>query len=126
MDRRLSPDPRHRLGASAEDRAADLLLRRGYRILERNATNRLGEIDIVAEEGETLVFVEVRSRSRPDQVHPAATVTRKKQQQVVRAAMAWCQQHRVKDRMIRFDVVAVLGEPGGEIELYQNAFEAGR
>jgi putative endonuclease len=125
MDRSQSADPRHRLGASAEERAAEYLEAHGYRILERNATNRLGEVDLVAEDGEILVFVEVRSRSHPGQVHPAATVTRRKQQQVVRAAMAWCQQHRVKDRMLRFDVVAVLG-PAGEIELYQNAFEAGR
>jgi len=125
MDRAKSADPRHRLGASAEDRAADYLAKHGYRILERNAVNRLDEIDIVTEDGETLVFVEVRSRSHPDQVHPAATVTRKKQQQIVRTAMAWCALHRIKDRMLRFDVVAVLG-PQGDIELYQNAFEAGR
>ncbi|HOX44275.1 MAG TPA: YraN family protein [Myxococcota bacterium] len=125
MDRSRSADPRHRLGASAEDRAAEYLVAHGYRIVERNATNRLGEIDLVAEDGEVLVFVEVRSRSHPDQVHPAATVTRKKQQQIVRTALAWCALHRVRDRMLRFDVVAVLG-PEGAIELYQNAFEAGR
>jgi putative endonuclease len=119
-------DPRHQLGARSEQRACDYLARRGYRILERNATFRVGEVDIVAEDGDTLVFVEVRARSAPDQVHPAATITPRKQQQVVRAAMAYCQKHHVRDRMIRFDVVAVLGPRGDEIELYQNAFEAGR
>ena len=118
-------DPRHQLGSWSEDLAAAHLLDRGYRILERNATYKVGELDIVAEDDDTLVFVEVRARTDPDQVHPAATVTRRKQRQIVRAAMAYCQDHRIRDKMIRFDVVAVLG-PEGEIELYQNAFEAGR
>ena len=118
-------EQRHLLGSRSEDLAAEYLLGEGYRILERNATFKVGELDIVALDGDTLVFVEVRSRSDPDQVHPAATVTRRKQRQIVRAAMAYCQDNRITDRMIRFDVVAVLGLEG-EIELYKNAFEAGR
>jgi putative endonuclease len=121
----LNSDPRHELGVAAEDQAAIFLQQKGYRILERNAAYKVGEVDIVAMDGETLVFVEVRSRTDPGQVHPAATVTRKKQRQIIRTAMAYCQAHKIRDTMIRFDVVAVLG-PGGEIELYQNAFEAGR
>jgi putative endonuclease len=121
----MSSDPRHELGATSEDQAAVFLKKKGYRILERNAVYKVGEVDIVAQDGETLVFVEVRSRTDPGQVHPAATVTRKKQRQIVRTAMAYCQHHQIRDTMIRFDVVAVLG-PEGVIELYQNAFEAGR
>jgi putative endonuclease len=121
----VSSDPRHELGVAAEDQAEVFLKKKGYRILDRNVAYKVGEVDIVAEDGETLVFVEVRSRTDPDQVHPAATVTKKKQRQIVRTAMAYCQDHKIRDTMIRFDVVAVLG-PGGEIELYQNAFEAGR
>ncbi len=118
-------DPRHAYGSRSEDQAAAFLEARGYRIRERNARYKVGELDIVADDGETLVFVEVRARTRPDQVHPAATVTPRKQRQIVRAAMAYCQDHRIADRMIRFDVVAVLGDEG-EIELIQNAFDAGR
>ena len=121
----MSSDPRHELGVTSEDQAAIFLKKKGYRILDRNVASKVGEVDIVAEDGETLVFVEVRSRTDPDQVHPAATVTKKKQRQIVRTAMAYCQHHKIRDTMIRFDVVAVLG-PRGEIELYQNAFEAGR
>jgi putative endonuclease len=86
---------------------------------------RVGELDIVAQDGETLVFVEVRARSNPHQVHPAATVTWSKQRQIVRAAMAYCQDHKAFDRLIRFDVVAVLG-PDNRIEIFKNAFEACR
>jgi len=118
-------DPRHQLGSEAEAQAAEWLGKKGYQILERNVSYKVGELDIVARDGDTLVFVEVRSRTHHDQVHPAATVTRRKQRQIVRAAMAYCQHHGIKDTMIRFDVVAVLGA-GGEIELFQNAFEAGR
>lgn len=118
-------DPRHAFGQEAEERAAAFLARHGYRILERNLRTRLGEVDIVAMDGDTLVFVEVRSRRDASAVHPAATVTRRKQRQVVRVAMLYCQKHEVRDTMIRFDVVAVLGERG-PLELIRNAFEAGR
>jgi len=118
-------DPRHELGSEAERRAAAYLTEQGYKILDRNVSYKVGELDIVAMDGDTLVFVEVRSRTHHDQVHPAATVTRRKQRQIVRSAMAYCQDHKIQDTMIRFDVVAVLG-PKGEIELFPNAFEAGR
>ena len=118
-------DPRHALGDWAENLAAEHLAAQGMEIVERNARTKVGEIDLVAADGETLVFVEVRSRTDPDQVHPAETVTRRKQLQVVRAAMAYCLEHSIQDRMLRFDVVAVLGVDG-QLEHYPNAFEAGR
>ena len=121
----MGTDPRQSLGSLAEEQAAVYLADHGYQILERNVSFRVGELDIVAMDGETLVFVEVRSRTHPDQVHPASTVTRRKQRQIIRAAMAYCQDRNIRDTMIRFDVVAVLGT-GGEIELFQNAFETTR
>jgi putative endonuclease len=122
---KASWESRRSLGQGSEDRAAAFLERRGYRILERNRRFKVGEIDIVAMDGETLVFVEVRSRSDPSQVHPAETITPKKKRQIVLTAMAYCQDEGITDTMIRFDVVAVLG-PQEEIDLIQNAFEAGR
>jgi putative endonuclease len=121
----MSQDPRHKLGADSEDRAVEYLETLGYKIIERNIQLKIGEIDIVAYDGDTLVFVEVRSRTRPNQVHPATTITPTKKRHIVRCAMAYCQSHNITDTMIRFDVVAVLG-PQGEIELFKNAFEAGR
>ena len=118
-------DPRHRLGHWAEELAVSHLEERGYEILERNLRYNLGEVDVVAKDDDTLVFIEVRSRSDPDQVHPAATVTRHKQRQIIKVAMTYCKERSIEDCMIRFDVVAVLGRDG-QLELYQNAFDAGR
>jgi putative endonuclease len=118
-------EARRALGHSSEDRAAAFIEKRGYRILARNKRFKIGEIDIVAKDGETLVFVEVRSRSDPSHVHPAETITSKKKRQIIRAAMAYCQDEGIADTMIRFDVIVVLG-PENTIELIQNAFDAGR
>jgi TIGR00252 family protein len=118
-------ESRRLLGQSSEDLAAAFLEKRGYQILVRNKRFKIGEIDIVAQDGDTLVFVEVRSRSDPSQVHPAETITPKKKRQIIRAAMAYCQNEGIADTMIRFDVIVVLG-PENTIELIQNAFEAGR
>jgi putative endonuclease len=117
-------DSRQALGQSSEDLAAAYLERLGYQIRARNKRFKIGEIDIIATDGDTLVFVEVRSRSDPSQVHPAETITPRKKQQIIRAAMAYCQDEGIRDTMLRFDVVAVLG-PGNEVEHIQNAFEAG-
>lgn len=116
---------RQSLGRESEDRAVAFLEKCGYKILGRNRRFKLGEIDIIAKDGETLVFVEVRSRSDPLQVHPAETITPKKKRQIVLSAMAYCQDEGITDTMIRFDVVVVLG-PKEEVQLIQNAFEAGR
>lgn len=117
-------DSRGQMGSEAEELAVEFLERNGLRVVERNPRFRVGEIDIVARDGETIVFVEVRSRTRPD-IHPAATVTLKKRRHIVRAAEAYLQRHRLGHLMARFDVVAVsLGDRS--VEHFLNAFEAGR
>lgn len=121
----MPPHERKRRGNRSEELACQYLERQGYEIIERNATFKVGEIDIVAREGDTLAFVEVRSRSADSEVHPAATVNRRKQRQIINATLAWCQNHRVEDVMLRFDVVAVFW-PEGRLELIRNAFEAAR
>ena len=118
-------DPRQLMGSWSEDLAAKYLQEQGYLILNRNVRYKVGELDIVAQDEETLVFVEVRARTDPNQVHPAATVTRTKQRRVIKAAMAYCQDHDITDKVIRFDVLAVLGTDG-QLEHYPNAFETYR
>jgi len=82
-------------------------------------------VDLVAAQGETLVFVEVRARHRDDFGAPCETVDRRKQARVARAAEAWLVVHGRTRDPARFDVVSVLVPPGGppQIEHIENAFE---
>ena len=116
-------EPRKQLGLEAEHLAEEFLRSRGMEIIEKNVFFKVGEIDLVARDGDTIVFVEVRSRNRPD-IDPAATITRSKRKRIVRAAEAYLQRHRLSDVMARFDVVT-LCTSNGEIEYFPNAFEAG-
>jgi len=117
-------EQRKQLGHEAELLAEEFLRNRGLELIEKNVFFKFGEIDLVARDGDTIVFVEVRSRTRPD-IHPAATVTRAKQQHIIRAAEAYLQRHRLSGVMARFDVVTVCTS-SGQIEYFPNAFEAGR
>ncbi len=117
---------RQELGGRSEQLVAEALERDGYTVLERNVRSRMGELDIVAEKGEVLCFVEVRSRSTDAQGDPALTVSRAKQRKVVLAAMAWLQRQRLFEREIRFDVASVVGRgQDARVELIPNAFDAG-
>jgi putative endonuclease len=102
------------------------LERAGYRIRERNWLVREGELDIVAERDEFLCFVEVRMRTSALFGEPSLTVTREKQRRVVRAALRYLQRKPAPLRMIRFDVMTVLGRGrNAVIEHLPGAFDAG-
>jgi len=113
-------------GDRGERLAARFLRRRGYRIVARQSRNRIGEIDIIAEDGDWIVFVEVKTRSHGDKGHPAEAVTAAKQRQLTRAALAWLKTRGLLGRRIRFDIVAITWRSGVEpqIEHLQHAFEA--
>jgi putative endonuclease len=98
-------------GAQGEQIATDYLKRLGYRIQQRNYRCRQGEVDIVAWNGTVLVFVEVRTRSGDDLGAPLESVDRRKQDKITRVAMAYVQEHQVRDTELRFDVVAVTCAP---------------
>lgn len=99
------------VGDEYETRAALWLRERGLTLLARNFRTRAGEIDIVARDGPSLVFVEVRSRSHPHFAGAAASVTRRKQQRIVHAAQLFLQRNRSMASLpCRFDVIAF--EPG--------------
>lgn len=101
------------LGDGYETRAADWLCQRGLTVLARNFRTRAGEIDIVARDGASLVFVEVRARSHPRFAGAAASVTRRKQRRIVRAAQSYLQRHPGLAALpCRFDVIAF--EPGSD------------
>jgi putative endonuclease len=112
------------LGKMGEDLAVARLKAMKYQILERNYRCPLGEMDIVAREKGTWVFVEVKTRATKDFGGPAAAVNERKQRQLSRVALMYLNQKRVRDVPARFDVVAVDvsgSQPG--IEVIQNAFE---
>lgn len=111
-------------GAQGEDIAADFLVKRGYRILQRNYRTALGEIDIVAREGNALVFVEVKARSGGQFGPPQLAVDTRKQTKMSRVALAYLRNKRMDPCDCRFDVVAVIKDSGGiQVELFQNAFD---
>jgi putative endonuclease len=115
---------RMRTGKNGEELAADYLVEAGYKIVECNYRCAFGEIDIVAEEGQTLVFVEVKSRRSEAYGSPQTAVGREKQRKLSRIALHYLQEKRLGNRPARFDVVAVKLLPSGSrVELIRNAFD---
>ena len=113
-------------GTEGEKAAVRFLKKKGYRIIEKNYHNKSGEIDIVAEQDQVLVFVEVKSRADAEYGEPLEAVTPHKQRKIGQVAKGFMIQHRIVNRDCRFDVVGIKGDPGEpktwEIELVQDAF----
>ena len=117
---------RQRLGELGEQAAADALQKDGYRIVARNHRCRRGEVDLVAERGELLVFVEVRTRASSAFGAPQETVDPAKQRRVIAAARDFLARWRGPERGVRFDVIAVVdGAKGPTLTHLENAFDAG-
>lgn len=116
---------RLKLGAAGEQAAADFLIKHGYRILQRNYSCKSGEIDIVAEDADFLVFIEVKTRKTGSYGPGQEAVTPKKQLQISKAAQHYLAENNLFDRDARFDVVSVyMGSgPTAEVEIYKDAFE---
>lgn len=115
---------RQGLGRTGERLAAEALKRRGYCILEQNYRCRHGEIDLVAEEGQDLVFVEVKTRRGAAYGLPEEAVTARKRQKLREVASYYLDAHSCSERSWRIDVVAVQLSGGGkpeEIRVYQYA-----
>ncbi len=115
------------LGRQGEAVAARHLRRQGWRILARGHRNRLGEIDLIALEGETVVFVEVKTRQDTRHGEPTDAVNPEKQRRLTRAALGYLKQRGWLSRRSRFDVVAIVWSESTrqpEITHLRNAFEA--
>lgn len=112
-------------GLKGENIAARYLEEAGYTILQRNFKNRQGEIDIIAEDQNTLVFIEVKTRRSKQFGPPSEAVTFRKQIQISRVAQYYLARHDLFDRDARFDVISVTlaDENSPVIELISNAFE---
>lgn len=116
---------RQELGALGERHAARLLRAKGMRLLEGNYRAPFGELDLIARERETLVFVEVRTRSTADAFTPLASVDADKQQRLIRLASHYRRARRLPECYYRFDVVEVIASPTGqvrEVRHYPGAF----
>jgi len=112
------------LGKKGEDLAIARLKALNYKILQRNYTCSLGEMDIIAREKDILVFVEVKTRATRDFGGPAAAVNERKQRQLSKVALTYLNQKKLTDIPARFDVVAVeLTPASSRIEVIRNAFE---
>ena len=115
---------RQQFGKKSEELAAWYLKKNGYKILEQNYRTRLGEIDIIAKDKKTIVFVEVKSRRSIRYGSPKWSVTYQKQRKISMVALQYLKKTRQTDATARFDVVAVISnrdEP--QIEVGKNAFE---
>ena len=113
------------MGKRGEDLAFEELKRRGYAILARRYRVRSGELDIVARDGGTLVFVEVKARTGYEFGSAAEAVTPIKQLRMTRLATEYLMRHHLQDCPCRFDVVAIHYDAGAPaVEIIQNAFDA--
>jgi len=111
---------RQTLGKWGEDCAVRELERRGYAILARRYRTRHGEIDIVVDDGGTIVFVEVKAREGGENGGAAAAVTIQKQRRLASMAVDYLARNHLTDRPCRFDVVAI---DGPKATVYTSAFE---
>lgn len=106
-------------GLRGEDMAIKMLKRNGYRIVERNYRSKLGEIDVVAEQGGCLVFVEVKKRNTGQFGEAICAVDERKKRHLVKAALFYMKTHNGFDRPVRFDVIGIDND---RTKLVKNAF----
>jgi putative endonuclease len=113
-----------KLGATGEKVAAKHLRGHGYRIVARNYRCRAGEIDLIALDGDTIVFVEVKTRRQADAADPEVNVTFEKRRHLTRVSRYYLMERSAQDRPSRFDVVSVLMPEGGKpvVEHFVDAF----
>lgn len=102
-----SGDTRQELGQAGEGLAASALRRVGLQVIAARFRTRHGEIDLIAQQGDLLVFVEVKTRRGRGYGWPAEAVTARKRRRMARVAAAFLQRHRARNRPCRFDVVEV-------------------
>ena len=127
--KRQSGSDHLQLGARGEKLACGFLRRQGYKILYRNFRARHGgEVDIVCRDGDTLAFIEVKTRRRDDTTRPSEAINAAKRKLISRGALTWLQLLDNPDLLSRFDVVEiVLAEDGKpRFELIRDAFEVSR
>lgn len=116
------------LGAEGERLAAKALKRAGYRILGRNVKLGRYEVDIIAREGDTVAFVEVKTRRTGDPIRPEDNVGWTKQRHIASAADQWIRRHGDDHTYYRFDIVSIVlpEDAAPQIEIIREAFRSAR
>ncbi len=122
----MMADQKINLGQMGEDAACNFLKRQGYRIVERNFRNNLGEIDIIARDHDIVCFIEVKTRNSNFFGSPFESVTSAKQRKITQVAQSYLKFKGSDDVRARFDVVAVYleGDRCQSVEVIKDAFEA--
>jgi putative endonuclease len=121
----MAEDHRQSLGKLGENLACAALMERGYAIIARRYRRRGGELDIIARDGQTMVFVEVKARAGRAFGEACEAVTANKRRTITRLALDYLMRHRLTECACRFDVVSIHFESGTPlIDVYQNAFDA--
>lgn len=112
------------LGKLGEDAAVDLLKKNGYKILVRNYKTKLGEIDIVAKDKDTVCFIEVKTRKSDRFGLPTEAILSSKQRQIAKAALIFLKENNLLEKRARFDVVSIMqAKNKPKLDLIKNAFE---
>lgn len=116
--------PHIELGKRGEDEACNYLKKQGYNILERDFRCRFGQIDIIADDDNTLCFIEVKSRSSHSFGHPEEAITNAKSSRIKKISEYYMLLHKINNRDCRYDVVAIFEPKNGkrQINLIKNAF----
>jgi putative endonuclease len=118
------PHQKQKFGEAGEAIAARHLEKKGYRIIEKNYRTKLGEIDLIAKDRDTIVFVEVKSRRSRQFGNPKAAVTPQKQRKISMVALQYLKATRRNNASARFDVAAVtVTRDKPRVEIIKNAFE---
>jgi putative endonuclease len=118
---------KQKFGADGERLAVRQIEKRGYKTIQRNFRCKTGEIDIIAKDGDTLVFVEVKTRNNLRFGSPKHAVTWRKQKKLIRTALYYLKTVNSSKARFRFDVISIVNNPVDgkyQVELIQNAFKA--
>lgn len=125
-DRKLASARTATTGRAGERLAVRALKRAGYRVLARNWRTRGGEIDIIAEQNGTIVFVEVKTRCSDSFAQPELAVDSRKRRKIARAAWRFLERNSATERDCRFDIVSIVRKPGAgrpKVEIIPDAFQ---
>lgn len=114
------------LGKCGETLAIDFLREKGYKILLKNYKTKLGEVDIIAQDKDTICFIEVKTRISNRYGSPQEAISKIKQRQITKASLLYLKKNNRLDKKARFDVVSILySENKPRLDLIKNAFESG-